>query len=138
MSLQPQFGANWRLFCYLWHNQKNRLHICLSKSYNDKDVYVARYMKYRGFRKWAVWSLGYRRSFRIGINSFCSRDITSYWSFPVVIRRKTLQICAAIVKLTLYSCFVSCVSSTVQFIMVSVMLYAIRFAHISCSIYCGL
>lgn len=31
--------------------QKNRLHICLSMSYNDKDVYAARYMKYRGFRK---------------------------------------------------------------------------------------
>lgn len=30
--------------------QKDRLCICLLKSYNDIDVYAARYMKYRGFR----------------------------------------------------------------------------------------
>ena len=34
--------------------EKDRLCICLLKSYNDTDVYAARYMKYRGFRKWTV------------------------------------------------------------------------------------
>ena len=40
-----------------------------------------------------------------------------------------LQIWAAIVKLILYSCFVPCFSSTVWFIIVSVMLYASSLAH---------
>lgn len=112
---------------YLWRKvrQKDRLQICLKTDYNDKGVYVARYIKYRGLRKWAVWSLGYWRSFLIGINSFFSRYITSYWSFSVVRWRKTRQIWTAIVKLTLYSCFVPCFvpcfSSTVWFIIVSVM-----------------
>ena len=47
----------------------------------------------------------------------------------MVRRRKTLQIWAAIVKLTLYSCFDPCFSTTVWFIIVSVMLYAISLAH---------
>ena len=125
---------------YPWRKarQKDRLQICLKTVYNDKGVYAARYIKYRGLRKWAVWSLGYWRSFLIGINSFFSRDITSYWSFSVVRRRKTLQILAAIVKLTLYSCFAPCFSSTVWFIIVSVMLYASSLAHISCFTYSGL
>ena len=125
---------------YSWKKapQKDSLQICLKTDYNDKGVYAARYIKYRGLRKWAVWSLGYWRSFLMGINSFFNRDITSYWSFSVVRRRKTLQIWAAIVKLTLYSCFVPCFSSTVWFIIVSVMLYARSLAHISCLMYSGL
>ena len=67
-----------------------------------------------------------------------SRDITSYLSFFVVRRRQTLQIWAAIVKLILYSCFVPCFSSTVWFIIVSVMLYASSLAPISCFTYSGL
>lgn len=39
--------------------QKDRLQICLKVDYNDKGVYAARYIKYRGLRKWAVWSLEY-------------------------------------------------------------------------------
>ena len=125
---------------YSWRKawQEDRLQICLKTDYNDIGVYAARYIKYRGLRKWAVWSLGYWRSFLIGINSFFSRDITSYWSFSVVRRRKTLQIWAAIVKLTLYSYFGPCFSSTVWFIIVSVMLYASSLAHISCFTYSGL
>ena len=82
--------------------------------------------------------LGNWRSFRMGISSFCSRSITLYWSFSVAGRRKTLQICAAMVKFTLYSCFVSFFSMTAQLTSISVMLYAIRFAHISCLTYSGL
>lgn len=59
---------------------------------DETAIYAARYIKYRGFRKCAVWSLGYCRSFRMGISSFFSSDITSMESFSVVRRRKTLQI----------------------------------------------
>ena len=54
ISIQLQCRVNERLSFMLQTRQKDRLRICLSKSYNDKDVYAARYMKYRGFRKWAV------------------------------------------------------------------------------------
>ena len=68
-------------------------------------------------------------SWVLGVHSdrdqfFFSRNInTSYWSFRGQ-TEKDLQIWAAIVKLTLYSYFVPCFSSTVWFIIVSVMLYA--------------
>ncbi len=73
----------------------------------------------------------------MGISSFCSRSITLYRSFSVARRRKTLQICAAMVKFTLYSYLVSFFSMTAQLTSISVMLYAIRFAHISCLTYSG-
>ena len=101
-------------------------------------LYAARYIKYRGFRKCAVWRRGYWRSFRTGISSFWSSDITSIRSSPVRMRRETLQICAAILKFTLYSCLVWPWLITVRLIRVSVMLYAISFAHISCLMYSGL
>ena len=60
------------------------------------------------FQKWVAWSLEYWRSFQTGINFFGNKDITSYLSFSMLRQKKTLQmqICAAIVKLTLSFCIV--------------------------------
>lgn len=101
-------------------------------------LYTARYIKYRGFRKCAVWRRGYCRSFRTGISSFWSSDITSIRSPSVCGRRETLQICAAMLKFTLYSCLVWPCFLITWLIRVSVRLYAVSFAHISCLMYSGL
>ena len=83
-------------FCkYFTARQTSRFTSASKKGIIDIDetvTYAARYIKYRGFRKCAVWRRGYCRSFRIGISSFVSRDITSMESFSVFGRRKTLQI----------------------------------------------
>ena len=82
-----------------------QIYICLKNDIIDVDetAYAARYIKYRGFRKCAVWSLGYLRSFRTGFSSFWSSAVTSMDSFFVQKQRKTLQICAAMLNFTQYS-----------------------------------
>ena len=116
------------IFVIFWRKktwQISRFTPASKKSIIDMDeiaFYAARYIKYRGLRKCAVFNLGYWRSFRIGINSLQSRFITSMESFSVVRRRKTLQLWAATLKFTLYSCFVVPCFTTVWLISVSVML----------------